>query len=232
MKCSMLFTVVLALVVAGSRHACAQSPPPTPAEEAREAYFSPTAAERERAFALAARAIDERGLRTTGLLYPVSAELFRDKNIAPAAQKDRLVLVTSYRYDGDLAIYSFLNLTRGTVMKVNTVAHQPVRLTETEFLQAKDRALADPQVRQKLGSYRGQAQIEAMVSHSPYEKDPLFGHRVVRLLFRVDKGYLVKPIVFVDLTAEQVLVDPEALSSHHGSHRGALPDTTPQSRKE
>ncbi len=184
----------------------------TPEEDAREAFFTPTATETSRAFALAEQAIQEKGLRTSGPFYNISAELRRDKT---AVTRNRLVLVTSYRYSGDVAILSYVDLTKGVVTRVDTIAHTNVHLSETEYLLAKEKALADPKVRQQLGIYLNQVKVEAMVSHSAYEKDPLFGHRVVRLLFKVpDSGYLAQPIIFVDLTANQVLIDPEPNHSH------------------
>lgn len=184
----------------------------TPEEEAREAFFTPTLAEASRAFAMAEQAIQERGLRATGPFYNISAELHRDKS---AVTRNRLVLVTSYRYSGDVAILSYVDLTKGIVTRVDTIAHTNVHLCEAEYLLAKEKAFADPKVRQQLGVYLNQVKVEAMVSHSAYEKDPLFGHRVVRLLFKVpNSGYLAQPIVFVDLTANQVLIDPEPNHSH------------------
>lgn len=184
----------------------------TPEEDAREAFFTPTAAETSRAFAMAEQAIQERGLRATGPLYNISAELHRDKN---AVTRNRLVLVTSYRYSGDVAILSYVDLTKGVVTRVDAISHTNVHLSEAEYLLAKEKALTTPKVRQQIGEYLGQIQVEAMVSHAAYEKDPLFGHRVVRLLFKVPSGgYLAQPIVFVDLTANQVLIDPEPNHSH------------------
>jgi hypothetical protein len=184
----------------------------TPEEEAREAFFTPTVAETSRAFAMAEQAIQAKGLRTTGPFYNISAELYREKN---APTRNRLILVTSYRYSGDVAILSYVDLTKGVVTRVDTVAHTNVHLSEAEYLLAKEKALSHPKVRQQLGEYLSQIKVEAMVSHSAYEKDPLFGHRVVRLLFKVPgSGYLAQPIIFVDLTANQVLIDPEPNHSH------------------
>ena len=58
-----------------------------------------------------------------------------------------------------------------------------------------------------LERWRGELQVEAIQSRAASETDPLFGHRVVRLLFRVRRGWLDDPVVHVDLTAGRVLVE-------------------------
>jgi hypothetical protein len=208
MKRIISLPVLLALALLGpSAAAVAQTSDP-----AIESAFTPTAAERERAIGLASEAIAQRGLRGNGLLYHISASLYQDKR---AAAGDRLVLVTSYRYEGDLGIFSFLNLSRGTVEAVRAVPHAAVHLSAAEFELARSKAFADPQVVAQLGDYRDKVIVEAMVSHSSYERDPWFGHRVVRLLFKLPPdSYLVNPIVFVDLTSGQVLIDQVTHTNH------------------
>ena len=215
MKSSWLSAIVAFGVLVSSTHANAQI---SAAEQVADAVFEPTAAERVRAFALSDQAIRERNLRSSGLFYNISAELHRDKAFEASGRTDRLVLVTSYRYEGDLTLLTFINLTRGTVMKIESVKNAPTHLSEAEYLIAREKALAHPQVAAKLAEFAGKVTVEAMVSRSPYNKDPLYGHRVVRLLFKVPQGYVVDPIVFVDLTANQVMVDSP---SHSHAKRAA-----------
>ena len=169
------------------------------------ASFQPTAAEREVAVALAEGAIAERKLRTASPLYVTNVDLVRDK-ADDAESEERLAMVTHYRYEGDLAIQTLVNLTEKKVVSLESIPHLPTPLVAQEFSLARELALSRADVKQALEEYRDRLNVEALVVRTASEDDPLFGHRVVRLLFRVGQDYLSTPIVMVDLTEKKVII--------------------------
>jgi hypothetical protein len=177
---------------------------PSPGAQA----YSLTAEERARAVELAGRALRERNLAAEGPIFVVDADLIRDK-VAGSEEGRRGALVTEYRYNGDLAIITHVDLAEGKVLQVETVPHLPVPLAEEEFKRARQLALDDAVVRGALGSKFDRVTVEALVTRPGSQRDPLYGHRLVRLLFKVDRDYLSQPAVLVDLTAGKVLVQPE-----------------------
>jgi hypothetical protein len=159
------------------------------------------------AIALAEKGLEAEKYRATGkLLYAVATELLPAKEADEKGGGERKALVTHYQYEGDMAIFSTVNLTQSAVVNVERVPHVPVPLSEQEFVRAKTLALAHPDVKTQVGSYSDRLTIEALLTRSPMETDPLYGHRVVSLLFRVGSDYLSMPEVVVDLTTEKVLV--------------------------
>jgi len=125
--------------------------------------------------------------------------------------------VTHYRYEGDLAILTVVNLSQRAVVSVEARPHLPVGLAQAEFERAKELALADEAVKKALGPNASKVVVEALVIRAIAEKDPYFGRRVVRLLFKLGAGYLSEPIVNVDLTAGRVeiLPPPAEAMPHH-----------------
>lgn len=165
-----------------------------------------TPAERRLAVELVSHAIDSAALRRTGPLYLIAVALVRDKEAEERGVPIRRALVTHYRYDGDVAILTTVDLTRRAVTALDTVAHLPVRLTQEEFARARTLALADARVTRALEPHAQRVEVEALVTRSPSREDPLFGHRVVTLLFRVGERYVADVQVIVDLTVENVSV--------------------------
>ncbi len=159
-----------------------------------------TAEERALAFRRAEEAVAP--LRTRAPMYLVASELIR-----PKGNEGRQALVTHYRYDGDLAVLTTVDFGRGQVLALDTVPHLVVPMAAEEVERARELAMADPRVSRAVERWRGELQVEAIQSRAASEADPLFGHRVVRLLFRVRRGWLDDPIVHVDLTAGRVLVE-------------------------
>ena len=166
-----------------------------------------TVEEEKQAVALAEGALREKGLRTTDKLYVVGKELFRDKEAVEKGIQERKALVTHYRYDGDLAILTTVNLTRQTVINIETIPHLPTSLAPEEFEQAKSLAFKDREVKRIIANYEDRLRIEGLVTRASSAEDPLFGHRVVTLLFRVGADYLSTPPVMVDLTTETVIIE-------------------------
>lgn len=145
---------------------------------------------------------------TRGPLYLVAVERFRDKLAEERDSLARFAVVTHYRYDGDLAIRTVVSLPRRAVVRTDTAAHAPTPLAPEELARARELALADSRVRETLGSHVNDVVVEALVVRTASPRDPLFGRRVVRLLFRVGRDYMRDPVVLVDLTAERVVVEP------------------------
>lgn len=167
-------------------------------------------AEEQKAIVLAERGLEGDRYRAEGkMLYVVDVELIRDKEAEEKGSHDQLILVTHYQYDGDMAIFSTVNLTQSVVVNVERTPHVPVPLSQEEFVRAKTLALAHPDVKSALDPYKDRLTIDPLLTRTPAEKDPLYGHRVVSLLFRVDSDYLTMPEVMVDLTMEEVLVQKE-----------------------
>ena len=169
-----------------------------------KAAFQPTAIEQQTAISFAEQAITTKKLRTDDRLYFVSSELVREKDEDKDAAA-RLVLVTHYRYDGDLTIKTLVNTSERRVVSVDAVAHVPTPLSAEEFAIAKQLALSDPQIKEALSPFRERLVIEPLVLRTMSEGEQ--GRRVVRLLFKVGSDYLRQPIVNVDLTVRKVMIE-------------------------
>jgi Cu2+-containing amine oxidase len=169
-----------------------------------EMDFKLTARENVSAKSISEKALAERKMTPA---YFVKAEVLRDKAVEGKETAERLVLVTHYRIEGDLTILTRVNLTKNEAEAVETIPHLPTALSEEEFKLAREMALADPQVKKALGKDIEKVTAEPLVLRTMAKDDPIFGHRVVRLLFRVDKNYLSQPEVSVDLTARKVIVE-------------------------
>lgn len=165
-----------------------------------EMSFKVTANEAATAKSVAERALAEKKLAPA---YFIKAEVTRDKT---AEAEARRILVTHYQIAGDLTILTTVNLAKNAAESVETIAHLPTPLSEEEFKQARELGLAEPKVKEALGKDIEKITVEPLVLRTMAKNDPIFGHRVVRLLFRIDKNYLSKPIVTVDLTARKVTV--------------------------
>jgi Cu2+-containing amine oxidase len=137
--------------------------------------------------------------------YFTKVELLPDSQ---AQTKQRLVLVTHYRYRGDEAILSMVDLNRHEVVKVETVPHLPTPLAPEEVARAQQLARTDPQLAEVFNTQG--LKVEAKVLYVP-QHDPLFGHRVVALLFSTGGNYLRGPEVLVDLTPETLRIDANSL---------------------
>ena len=61
--------------------------------------------------------------------------------------------MTHYRYDGDTAIVTLVNLSQRTLITVEIVAHLPTPLAAQEFSRAREPALAQAEVQAALAPY-------------------------------------------------------------------------------
>ena len=170
--------------------------------------FRPTRAENQLAVSIADRSVTERGLRAVGPVYLVSVELVDEKGVP-----DRQALVTHYRTSGDLTILTTVNLTKGAVTHAEAIPHLPTGLSREELEQARTLALANPEVAAALGDRKRSIVVESIVTRPATVDDPLWGHRLVRLLFLAGEDYLHAPTVIVDLTTSKVLVSQPSRAS-------------------
>ena len=168
-----------------------------------------SAEERETATSIAEGLLSRAGPLAQRRIYPVRAELFREKAAEEAGVEARQALVTHYQYQGDLAILTFVNLRDRRVIRQDTIAHLPVPLSPAEFEQARELALMDSAVARELAPYRDRLVVEPLVLRTSDPNDPLAGQRVVRLLFRVGPDYLRRPIVTVNLSTREVLIEDQ-----------------------
>ena len=140
-------------------------------------------------------------------IYFNGVELHRVKQEDGESSTERHAVVSHFRYENNTTILTYVNLARERVVEVQSIANIPARLSVEEFEIAKELALTDPNVKRQLGAARDRIVVEPLVIHSASPKDPVFGRRVVRLLFRIGRDYLSKPVVIVDLTDRKVIIE-------------------------
>lgn len=165
-----------------------------------------------------ARAVAEAAPRLRSLLAGprtvfVGVELVRRKG-EEGRELSPLYRVLHYRYSDDTTIASLIDIGRGRIIEESEARHAPVALAASELGEARSLALANPRVARALEPYRDRLLVEPLVVRTSDPADPWFGRRIVRLLFRVGRDYVSDPIVFVDLTRREVVVQPA-----HGDRR-------------
>ncbi|MDP9191130.1 MAG: hypothetical protein M3P06_05450 [Acidobacteriota bacterium] len=169
-----------------------------------------TAAETQLAADVAGREITARNLRAEGPLYFVDVEMLRDKN----APERRLARVTHYRYAGALTITTLVDLSAQRVVDQRTEANAITPLSAEEWEEVRRIALADPRVQEIIRPYPNVV-LEPMLLQTRSREDPIFGRRVVDLLFRVGRDYLSGPQVRVDLNDRSVTAGTRTSAAPH-----------------
>ncbi len=172
-----------------------------------------TAQERQMVLDLAIKALKERGLYK-GKIYLTHLEVHRDTD---DPQSPRNALAIHYRYEGNLAIFTSVNLGRRQVTRVETQADCPTSLSPEELALARQLARESPAVQKALAPYGAPDKLDtdALVAHTVDPKSPSYRHRAVRLLFRQGRTYLLYgPTVEVDLTTQTVRVRPGGDRGH------------------
>jgi hypothetical protein len=171
------------------------------ADERGPALLELTDKERSIVVGLAESALRERGL-LKGKVYLTRVEVFRD---TADRESERNALVTHYRYDGDVTVFTSVNLGRRRVTSVQSEAHFPASLAPEELAEAEKLARAHPEVKRALAKYGPGVEVDALLTYTADPKSPNYNHRVVRLFFRRGRDYLLYgPGVDVDLTAGTV----------------------------
>jgi hypothetical protein len=214
--CTVLLFTIWACVAAGAQEA------PDFGEMMKVARASAPLNGEERA---AAVALAEQALRSNRLLpdrrtFLTWAETYRDTVAERRGSFERGALLTYYRYDGDVALHVYVNLVRRRVTNVERLAHHPTPLAPEELRRARELALEHPELKKAFDPYRERLVIEPLSTGVPSPKYPLFGHRLVYLLFRVGARYLTaQGEVLVDLTTEKVIIRParngQGSAPHH-----------------
>jgi hypothetical protein len=176
-------------------------------EEEDTSAFQLTEAEKLLAVQLTDQAITSRDLRNGSPLYLVETELVVEKAEVEGAPGKRLARITHYRYDGDLSIFTLIDVSAQSARRMDVVPHHPVPFSNEEYEAAAGLALADRRVRSLLGERLTQVQVEGLALRTSDPADRYFGHRVLRLMFKLGHDYLTRPIAVVDLTAQTVVVD-------------------------
>lgn len=169
--------------------------------------FEVTADEQEQALALVAASRDYAMLSAEQPLYLVSTEVLRDKGRDAGDEDDsRHILVTHYAPAGDVALLSVVDVQGRALISSEAIPHLPVRLSQAEYEIARELALQHPTVQRALDGRP--VEVEVQLTRTGDRDDPLFGHRVVYVLLKTADGYLEDPVVYVDITAREVLIDP------------------------
>lgn len=167
--------------------------------------FDVSAAEQDTAVSVSQDGNDYQLLAAESPVYLVDFEVFRDKSDDREGTGSRQVLVRHYAAAADVAIISVVDIESRRLVSVETVPNLPVPLSREEFDIAQRLAMADPRVASALEGIdvEWEAQLERVVD----EQDPQFGHRILHFLFKTPDGYLTRPIVVVDVTAGEVIVE-------------------------
>lgn len=93
------------------------------------------------------------------------------------------------------------------VVAVQRVDESNIPMTEVELDSAAKLASQNEVVRSVLGDQLAKAQVEGLRVFTVDKKDPCFGQRCVRLLYRLDRDYFSDPIVTVNLSKQTVMVE-------------------------
>jgi hypothetical protein len=166
--------------------------------------FQPTPNEESVARSLAEEAISTSNLKTDERLYYVNSELYREKNDEGKGGAARLVMLTHYRYDGDVTIKTLVSIGEKKVVKVTPIPHIPTPLSQEEFKIAKSLAAAELEIKRVIATYP-RLVFEPLVVRSLSEQER--PQRLVRLLLKVGSDYLRQPIVYVDLITKKVVIE-------------------------
>jgi hypothetical protein len=110
-------------------------------------------------------------------------------------------LVILFDYEQRATLRALVDVAAGSVIGVTRTTDDTPPLARSEYVRAQALALGDSRVREALASFAGNVRAEAGVSLITDRQDQLYGHRVARVLFRTDAGYVRTPFaVYVDLT--------------------------------
>ena len=181
--------------------------------------FQLTEPEKLLAVQLTEQAITSRDLRNGSALYLVESELVIEKPAIDGEAGLRLARITHYRYDGDLSIFTLVDLAAQTTRRMDVVPHVPVPFAHEEYQTAAALALAHPRVRAALGVHEPRVKAEGLALRTSDPSDRFFGHRVLRLMFKLGDDYLTRPIALVDLTAQTVEVEDFVVPGPKEVHR-------------
>jgi Cu2+-containing amine oxidase len=118
----------------------------------------------------------------------------------------RTAVVMFYVYEGNYGVRALVELPQARISRVDRVQEEPIPMAPEEVAEARRLALADPALRDRLGRAE-RYRIEWLGVTAVDDRDRCYRHRCLQLLFRAREGYLTRPVVIVDLTAQQVRLE-------------------------
>lgn len=202
---ALTFPIFLALALAPAAHA---QPAPQTASDDVPAEIA------ARVRSLAERSESVNKLMQAPRSLFVDVDLVRRKPV-DGREPPPLYRVRHYRYADDVTLTSLVDLASGRVVQQEEAAHVPVPLTDGELAEARRLVLADEALAPQLRPHARELVMEPLMVRTSDPKDPWFGQRVVRLLFRVARNnYLREPVVYVNLTRRAVIVERPHGASH------------------
>lgn len=146
----------------------------------------------------------EHNIGSSEKIYFTRIQLLPDSQ---AETSQREAIVTHYRYQGNQAILSYVDLNTETVYKVEKVTNLPTPLAKEELQLAMELAKADARLQPLFQEYGNTLHVEGKPGGAERSTDPSRPQRQVHLLFRVGRNYLSGPRVIVDLATETVQVE-------------------------
>ena len=122
---------------------------------------------------------------------------------------ERLAVVTSYQYEGNLTINRLVDLNSGRVVEEDRMQNGGARFTNVEQQYARELLMGDERVRRLIEPLGGTAQFTFLLTTTPDPNNPLYGKRVVNVLIGTPEGYLTElPRISINLTDAAVVVGP------------------------
>jgi hypothetical protein len=198
------FSVGILAVAAAQDHPAAGLSIPrsslTPAEHARAiALAEPTAA-----------------ISSASALHPDAARTSPNRVVVTDVQavgvdktSERLAVVTSYQYEGDVTINRLVDLNSGRVIEEDRIQGGGARFTNVEQQYARELLLRDERVRALIAPLQGQETFNFLLTTTPDPNNPFYGKRVVNVLISTPEGYLTEvPRISINLTDAAVVVGP------------------------
>jgi Cu2+-containing amine oxidase len=122
---------------------------------------------------------------------------------------ERLAVVTSYQYEGNLTINRLIDLNSGRVVEEDRIQNGGARFTNVEHQYARELLMRDERVRRLIEPLQGRETFNFLLTTTPDPNNPLFGKRVVNVLIATPEGYLTEvPRISINLTDAAVVVGP------------------------
>ena len=122
---------------------------------------------------------------------------------------ERLAVVTTYQYEGNLTINRLVDLNSGRVVEEDRMQNGGARFTNVEQQYARELLMGDERVRRLVEPLQGREQFNFLLTTTPDPNNPLYGKRVVNVLISTPEGYLTEvPRISINLTDAAVVVGP------------------------
>jgi hypothetical protein len=200
------FSVSILAVAAAQDHPAAGLSIPqsslTPAEHARAIALAEPSAAILSPSALHPDARSERNSPNRVVVTDVQA-------VGVDKTSERLAVVTSYQYEGDVTINRLVDLNSGRVIEEDRIQGGGARFTNVEQQYARELLLRDDRVRALIAPLQGQETFSFLLTTTPDPTNPLYGKRVVNVLISTPEGYLTEvPRISINLTDAAVVVGP------------------------